>query len=149
MSAQRILLWIVLVGLLIAVLWVFIAPRVILGLGCDRQTDRHVLDAQTDFYCPVGNKVTYDAWGECGLKKECLDPKSGMGNGSKFAAMGGRVQSKALYLNGKQVGGWTGYDRQGKARPEGGGYQAPVELPAQTQPLEPMRSGSIDPDSKP
>ncbi|MDR1075980.1 MAG: hypothetical protein LBL59_06710 [Xanthomonadaceae bacterium] len=127
MSVQRILLWVMLVGALIVALWMFVLPRVIFGLACDHEADRQALDAQTDFYCPVNNKIVYDAWGECGLKKECLDPKSGVADGSKFAALGGRLQSKTLYSQGKQVGGWTGYDRDGKANPEGGGYQVPAK----------------------
>lgn len=129
-STRRIVLWVVLVVALVAVLWVLILPRLILGLACDREEDRQVLDAQTDFYCPVGNKVSYDAWGECGLKKECLDSKSGANDGSKFAARGGRLQSKALYSQGKRAGGWTEYDREGKAKAGSCGYQAPLESAA-------------------
>jgi hypothetical protein len=98
---------------------------------CDREADRKVLDAQPDFYCPRGSQINYEAWSECGLMKVCVDPSSGMKNGSQFAAQGGQLQSKALYSQGKSTGNSTWYDRDGKAHSEGGGYQAPAELSAQ------------------
>jgi antitoxin component YwqK of YwqJK toxin-antitoxin module len=81
-----------------------------------------VLDAQTDFFCPDNNKIAYDAWGECGLKKECIDRENGKTDGSKFSAQNGQLQSKAMYEQGRQIGGWTGYDNEGNPLPEDGGY---------------------------
>ena len=104
---------------------VVLAPQVILAQVCDREMDRKVLDTQPDFSCPVGNQVTYDAWRECGLKKECIDRKNGLRDGSFFAAQGGQLRSKALYSQGKKADGWTGYDNDGKALPEEGGYKPP------------------------
>jgi len=104
---------------------VVVAPQVILSQVCDREMDRKVLDAQPDFFCPTGNQVAYDAWSECGLKKECIDPKNSLGDGSFFAAQSGQLHSKALYSQGKKIGGWTGYDADGKALPEDGGYKPP------------------------
>ena len=115
--------------LVVAYAAVVLAPQVILSQVCDRDTDRKVLDAQPDFFCPAGNRVAYDAWSECGLKKECIDPKNGLSDGSKFSAQGGQLKSKALYSQGKEAGGWTGYDDDGKALPEGGGYRPPPQAP--------------------
>lgn len=130
MNVRYVCLWVMALGLLVVTLWLVVMPRVILRLGCDREGDRKVLDAQMDFFCPAGNKVVYDAWGECGLKKECLAPTTGVVDGSKFVSLGGRLQSKTLYSKGRQTGGWTGYDREGAAISEDGGYLAPVEPPA-------------------
>ena len=123
---KRMLTAVLAVGaLVIAYAMVVVAPQVILTQVCDRETDRKVLDAQSDFFCPAGNEIVYDAWGECGLKKECIDPKIGKADGSKFSAQNGRLQSKALYSQGKQAGGWTGYGADGKALLEDGGYKPP------------------------
>lgn len=108
---------------------VVVAPQVILAQVCDREADRKVLDEQSDFFCPAGNRVAYDAWSECGLKKECINPKNSLSNGSKFSAQGGQMRSKALYSQGKQADGWTGYDDDGKALPEGSGYRPPPRAP--------------------
>ena len=111
----------------VAILSVSVIPQAILALLCDRKTDRIVLDAQTDFYCPSRNQVVYDGWSECGLKKECINPKSGMTDGSFFAAHGGQLNSKSLYSQGKKTGGWTWYDNDQRPQPEAGGYQVPAE----------------------
>jgi hypothetical protein len=123
---KLILTTVLLVGLLVGIYaMVVVAPQIILAQECERETDRKVLDTQKDFFCPAGNQIAYDAWSECGLKKECIDPKSGMRNGSFFAAQGGKMRSKALYSKDKKTGGWTGYNSDGKALPEDGGYKPP------------------------
>ena len=111
----------------VVVLCASVIPKAILALLCDREMDRKVLDAQTDFYCPSGNQVVYDGWSECGLKKECINPKSGMTDGSFFAAHGGQLNSKSLYSQGKKTGGWTWYDNDRRPQPEDGGYQVTTE----------------------
>lgn len=120
---------VLLAGVMAVALAVLVAPWLILAQACDRDADRKVLDAQPDFFCPVGNQVAYDAWSECGLKKECIDPKNGLRDGSFFAAQGGRLHSKALYSQGRELGDWTWYDDDGKALPEGGGYRPPPQAP--------------------
>lgn len=104
---------------------VFVAPRLILGLACDREADRKVLDVQPDFYCPTESQVVYDAWSECGLMKVCIDPRTGVKTGSQFAAQGGQLRSKALYSMGKEVDGSTVYDNDGEPLRENGGYKPP------------------------
>lgn len=122
---SRILLGMVLTVLLMAAA-LFVGPRIILTLACDRDEDRKALDAQTDFVCAEDHKVLYDAWSECGLKKECSDPISGKTDGSYFAAQGGHLQSKSLYSQGRETGGWTWFDSNGKPYPENGGYKSPA-----------------------
>lgn len=96
-------------------------------VGCgSREKDRLVLDQQEDFYCPVGSEISYEGWSEYGLMKVCVSGNSRVKNGSQFAAQGGQLRSKALYLQGKKTGGWTGYSNDGKAVPEGGGYRSPL-----------------------
>jgi len=113
-------------GVLVAVYAVaVIAPQFLLAQVCDREADRKMFDAQSNFSCPVGNQVAYGAWSECGLKKECINPKNGLSDGSLFAAQGGQLRSKALYSKGNKAGGWTSYDKDGKALPEEGGYKTP------------------------
>ena len=93
---------------------------------CDRDADRNILDAQTDFYCPTSSKVSYEPWSECGLMKVCIDPGTKKKNGSQFAAQGGKMRSKALYTLGNEVGGWTEYDSNGNTEMKIGGYKAPA-----------------------
>jgi hypothetical protein len=129
MNKWRLAAVLLVVALFIAYAVVVVAPQVILAQVCDREADRKVLDAQSDFFCPAGNQVAYNAWSECGLKKECIDSKNGLSNGSKFSAQGGQMRSKALYSQGKEADGWTGYDDGGKPLPQGGGYRHPPQAP--------------------
>lgn len=92
---------------------------------CDREADRRVLDQQGGFYCPSSNEVVYEAWSECGLMKVCVSRGSRIKQGSQFAAQGGKLRSKSMYSQGERVGGWTGFDNDGKELPEDGGYKPP------------------------
>jgi hypothetical protein len=112
---------------------VLVGPRIVLALLCDRDADRKILDAQSDFFCSENHKIVYDAWSECGLMKVCTDAHSGAKDGSQFAAQGGRLLSKALCSQGRVTSGWTWYDSEGKPHSEKGGYQVPVQAGGDAQ----------------
>ncbi len=98
---------------------------VVISNYCDRDADRKVLDMQQDFVCPAGNHVVYEAWSECGLSKDCIDPSTETSNGSFFTAIGGRLQSKSLYVLGKQVEITTGYDSDKRSVSQHKSYKPP------------------------
>ncbi len=89
-------------ALLLATL-VFVAPRIILGMACDREGDRRALDAEADFVCAHDNKIVYEAWSECGLVKVCVNPNNSSKDGSSFTAQGGHLRTKAKYENGTRI----------------------------------------------
>ncbi|MEX1826345.1 hypothetical protein [Luteibacter sp. CQ10] len=116
----------------IAVIWVFVIPRAVLSIACDRAADRKAIDEAADFYCPAGNDVSYQAWGECGLMKVCIDPRTKEKNGAFFASQGGRLRVKSLYSSGVDSGGLTTFDNSGKAKEINGGYR----ISKHSQPLQ-------------
>ena len=124
MSQSKVWIGVVLLTALVMAVCVLLVPKMILDASCDRDSDRDALDSQIDFYCPVGSKVVYAAWSECGLMKVCLDSRNKR-NGSLFAAQGGQLQTKTLYFQGRALRSRTWYDREGKAHIEGSGYQDP------------------------
>ena len=75
--------------------------------------DKEVVDSVDGFLCPTENKVTYSAWGESGLQKTCVNPKTGKKDGDFIVSEYGKLFLKGAYDDGKEYGLWVWYNEDG------------------------------------
>lgn len=80
--------------------------------ACSTGNDRAVLDSYPGFNCPSPNTIKYEAWGENGLSKSCVNAK-GLSDGSFWAAQQGKFFFRGSYKNGQKNGSWEYVDKKG------------------------------------
>jgi len=84
----------------------------VITTGCTSSNNRVVLDSYPGFSCPSPNTIKYEAWGENGLSKSCVN-STGKFDGSFWTAESGQFFSRAYYKDGKESGTWEYVDKDG------------------------------------
>ena len=80
--------------------------------ACSQNNDKAILDGYFGFNCPAPNAVKYEAWGQNGLSKACVN-SGGSYDGSFWAVERGRFFLRGSYKSGEKVGVWEFIDKNG------------------------------------
>jgi len=80
--------------------------------GCRSDNNRAVLDSYPGFSCLSPNTIKYQAWGENGLSKACVNAQ-GINDGQFWVAETGRFFLRGSYENGEESGVWEFIDKNG------------------------------------
>jgi len=86
----------------------------IIGLieGCSSNNNRAVLDSYPGFSCLSPSTIKYEAWGQNGLSKACVDAQ-GAKDGQFWTTEMGRFFLRGFYKSGKESGTWEFIDKEG------------------------------------